>query len=156
MDNLVFVVNINELYEEEVVVFLSEEWFEKLECFVNCEFFWLQFNCCVFEEMLNNVYLLLECVCFLLILVINFDEFFMVCVVGFEGQVCQNIVMCMFDGKMLFEQFDVIFYEIDNLQMEQQVVFVVLQQNFVCEDIFIVCFLVFVQDDIVWFGDEFV
>lgn len=70
---------------EMVGVEVLESVFQEIElyfCYLNCEFSWLWFNSWVLEEVFDEFYLLLECVKFLVIYVLNFDEFFMICVLG--------------------------------------------------------------------------
>ncbi|MCX8998996.1 RNA degradosome polyphosphate kinase [Rhizobiaceae bacterium BDR2-2] len=125
------------------------------ERFINREFSWLQFNRRVLEETLNTAHPLLERVRFLSISATNLDEFFMVRVAGLEGQVRQGVTMRSPDGKTPAEQLDDILKEIDNLQMEQQASFAVLQQYMSREGILIVRPAALSQEDRTWLENEF-
>ena len=125
------------------------------ERFINREFSWLQFNRRVLEETLNTAHPLLERVRFLSISATNLDEFFMVRVAGLEGQVRQGVTMKSPDGKTPAEQLDDILKEIDNLQMEQQASFAVLQQYLSREGIFIVRPAALSPEDRTWLENEF-
>ncbi len=125
------------------------------ERFINREFSWLQFNRRVLEETLNTAHPLLERVRFLSISATNLDEFFMVRVAGLEGQVRQGVTMKSPDGKTPVEQLDDILKEIDNLQMEQQASFAVLQQYLAREGILIVRPAALSPEDRVWLENVF-
>ena len=125
------------------------------ERFINREFSWLQFNRRVLEETLNTAHPLLERVRFLSISATNLDEFFMVRVAGLEGQVRQGVTMKSPDGKTPAEQLDDILKEIDNLQMEQQASFAVLQQYLSREGILIVRPAALSPEDRTWLENEF-
>ncbi|MBB4102725.1 RNA degradosome polyphosphate kinase [Allorhizobium borbori] len=125
------------------------------ERFINREFSWLQFNRRVLEETLNTAHPLLERVRFLSISATNLDEFFMVRVAGLEGQVRQGVTLKSPDGKTPAEQLDDILKEIDNLQMEQQASFAVLQQYLSREGILIVRPAALSPEDRTWLENEF-
>ncbi len=134
---------------------VSDDILFKPERFINREFSWLQFNRRVLEETLNTAHPLLERVRFLSISANNLDEFFMVRVAGLEGQVRQNIVIKSPDGKTPAEQLGAILSEINNLQMEQQASFAVLQQYLAKEDILIVRPAALSAEDRKWLDQEF-
>lgn len=125
------------------------------ERFINREFSWLQFNRRVLEETLNTAHPLLERVRFLSISATNLDEFFMVRVAGLEGQVRQGVSLRSPDGKTPVEQLDDILKEIDNLQMEQQASFAVLQQYLAREGILIVRPAALSPEDRAWLENTF-
>lgn len=87
--------------------------------FLNCEFFWLCFNMWVIEEVENLVLFVFECLCFLLIFVSNFDEFYMVCVVGLCVLVCNGVIKLSIDGLILAEQIEQIYVLVSELMGKQ-------------------------------------
>ncbi len=134
---------------------VAEDLLNSPERFINREFSWLQFNRRVLEETLNTAHPLLERVRFLSISATNLDEFFMVRVAGLEGQVRQGVTLKSPDGKTPAEQLDDILKEIDNLQMEQQASFAVLQQYLSREGILIVRPAALSPEDRTWLENEF-
>lgn len=70
---------------------------------MNWELSWLDFNVCVFVLVVDKLMLLFECVKFLVIFVFNFDEFYMVWVVGFKCCDEMGLLVCFVDGLILCE-----------------------------------------------------
>lgn len=71
--------------------------------YIYCEFFQLQFNICVLEQVLDEFYLFLEWLKFFFIFLSNFDEFFEICIVGLKKQiifVCEQVGV---DGLLLYQ-----------------------------------------------------
>lgn len=86
-------------------------------CYLDWELSWLVFNQCVLEFVEDLLLLEFEWVNFLVIFVSNFDEFFMVCVVGFKCCIMMGFVVLINIGCFFVDVFVDILCEVYVLQL---------------------------------------
>ncbi len=123
--------------------------------FFNRELSWLQFNKRVLDESANNNHPLFERIRFLSISASNLDEFYMVRVAGLRGQMLAGIETPSQEGLTPNEQLDKISEFVAVLSVQQQELWVRLNNELATADIHVIEPKMLGPDETQWLEDYF-